>query len=79
MTPTNLQEKKLLPHIAAATTIATMATTRVPCLEEPEPSQMQSNKLFVICLGNTKKEQVSTSPSTGPIQEGVLRYSQLAS
>ena len=59
MTPPNLQGKKLLPHTAAAaTTIATMATTRVPCLEEPEPSQMQRSKLFVICLG---KQQQRTS------------------
>ena len=27
----------------------------------------------------TTKKEVSTSPSTGPIQEGVLRYSKLAS
>ena len=47
---------------------------------EPEPSQMHSNKIIrYLFRKTTTKTEVSTSPSTGPIQEGVLRYSKLAS
>ena len=78
MTPTNLQGKKLLPHTAAATTIATMATNKGAM--SGRAGAITNAKQQTICYmfrKTTTKKEVSTSPSTG--QEGVFEIWQVRS